>query len=615
MKNNKFAFLALIIITGVAIILADFLLLHLFGNIRRDANIRFGIPALVFLVIYCIVLGRNTRCFAPSYFRDLSFSVLQKRLKRIGAIPIKSIAISVIIHLVFLAGIFIRDGYLGINAAVKWPLIITIFSFGMLVGTFIYVICDGLVSRNLISSKITEYPRDFREKRQEAKILIIPVAVTLVSLLFACGITIIGTSNNGMGTGSMGMGVVIIVLAVFFIFITILGFSLKKNCAVMFNSVVQELENLSSEKKDLTRRVSVCSVDELGTIAGMVNAFSKNLNNGISNIKESVNVLSDIGNRLEENASGMAESITGISAATEQILSKTNDQKTSVSNSNEAIQKVANNIRALDESIYTQVSSMSQASSAVEQMVGNIASIGTVTEKMASQFKTVGAAAGEGSRVQIESAERIKEIVEQSKSLQEANKIIATIASKTNLLAMNAAIEAAHAGESGRGFSVVADEIRKLAENSAAESLNINVKLKQIVKTIDLIVKDSRTSESAFSNVQKQIIETEELVVEVDNAIKEQQTGAREVMESLRVMNEITAKVKTGAHEMTLGNDAVLHEIGALESSAGEILSSMQNISGKIHKINTGAKDVSDMAASTKNSIEKISAIADTFKV
>jgi methyl-accepting chemotaxis protein len=199
--------------------------------------------------------------------------------------------------------------------------------------------------------------------------------------------------------------------------------------------------------------------------------------------------------------------------------------------------------------------------------------------------------------------------------LQEANKIIATIAAQTNLLSMNAAIEAAHAGEAGRGFSVVADEIRKLAENSSSESRKISVELKQIVATIDHIVKDAEASGTAFAEVSRRIGETEKLVIEVNNAIQEQKTGAGQVMESLKAMNDTNAHVSADSQKMGQGNETMLQEISVLQSSAVEIETRMEEMSASIKKIESGAQEVSNLAASSHSSIEKISVIADGFEV
>jgi len=617
MKNKKHTFFALIAGTGFAMIAADFLILLFFENSFSQLRFRFGIPAFVFLILYCLILGRGARYFDYKYFTKLDGEQYLLWLKKIGAVPIQRIALNIVTHAVFLGIVFLGN-YLGINPSIKSPLFLAVISFGMLVGTFVYVMGDGLVSRTLLAHNFTAYPPGYLEKRQEAKAWIIPTAAILVTLGFTCSVTLLGIHRLGLTLDAVkgsALSSIFIPLIVFFLCTFALALNLKRNTGVLYNSVVAQMENLSSEQKDLTRRISICSVDELGSIAGMVNNFSEHLGSGIRDIKDGQEDLSVVGNRLEENASTMADSITRISTAVEKVLHKTKGQMESANTSSLAVQRISEQIQSLEESIFTQTSSITEASAAVEQMVGNISSISSVTEKMAAQFKTVGEASDEGKRIQKESGDRIREIVEQSKTLQDANKIIANIAANTNFLAMNAAIEAAHAGVAGRGFAVVADEIRKLAVNSAAESRKIGIELKQITATIDRIVQDATVSENAFTEVSHRIDETGKLVAEVDNAIHEQKTGASEVIEALRVMRDLTMKVEDGSKEMNQSSESMVKEISTLQNSAGEIETSMEEISGGINTINIGAHEVSTLAAATRASIDKISGIADGFEV
>ncbi|MDR2446881.1 MAG: methyl-accepting chemotaxis protein [Treponema sp.] len=122
---------------------------------------------------------------------------------------------------------------------------------------------------------------------------------------------------------------------------------------------------------------------------------------------------------------------------------------------------------------------------------------------MLDQFKTVNAAVSEGVEIQKESGGKAQEIVEKSKALQEANKIIAAIAAQTNSFAMNAAIESARDGEADRGFPVADDEIRKLAEHASRESQKISAELKRIAETINSIVKGAKAPEQGFGQILK----------------------------------------------------------------------------------------------------------------
>ncbi|MCL2128300.1 MAG: methyl-accepting chemotaxis protein [Treponema sp.] len=607
--NKKHSFQLLVLLTGILTILADFLALLFFGARLSAILPRFGISALAYLAVYNLVLGRNARYFDPAFFQNTEGDEFSGRLKKIGVIPISMIGLHFAVHSVFIGGVFFKGGYLGLDLSVRQPLFMALLCFGLLLGTFIYMTSDALVSRTLFGHKLTRYPRELRENRQELKAFIIPVAFGLVSLSFGFAVGLLGPSLAEKWPA------ILVPVLIYAASVIAMCLTLKKNASMLYSSVIMQMENLTSAKKDLTRRILVNSVDELGTLTGMVNAFSEQLGIVIRDIKDGQKELSGVGTRLEGNASDMAASISHVSEASEQVLARTQGQKESVSNSYQAIQRISRNAKALEESIGTQASSMGQASAAVEEMVGNISSIGLVTEKMAAQFKTVGEAAVNGSGIQQKNKERINEIVGESQSLLETNKIIATIASQTNLLAMNAAIEAAHAGASGLGFSVVADEIRKLAENASAESRKIRDELNQIVKTIDHIVKDAEASETAFAEVSRRIDETGKLVTEVDNAIREQKVGASQVIESLHVMNETAAKVREGSKEIDQGNESVLREIGALQGSAADISARAEDMSGGIKNINAGAKEVSGLAAAVYSSIVKISALADGFEV
>jgi methyl-accepting chemotaxis protein len=617
--NKRRVFFAILCAASVVTAAVVFIILFVF----REPSVppfsllpRAGLTGLGFILLSTLLLGRSARLFDSDNFR-VEGDAYAAALKKFGMVPLRMISLLAVLDNVFLAALFVQGSSLGIPPGMGTSLYLICLSLGLLAGTFVYVLTDRLVSKTLIANELTGYPRDLREGRQSVKMLIVPAAVTFISIFYTLSVVLLIIARAG---GSLPMGredwsLMAVLIVSFTIIVIALAFTLKKSTSSLFDAVIEQLENLSSAKKDLTRRIFICSVDEVGTIAGMVNSFCENMESGMKEIKGGQGDLSVSGLKLEKHASGMASSLERVSRVVEQVQARTNEQQQSVTEASTAVRRIAKSIETLDNSISVQAASMSQASSAVEEMIGNITSIGGLTDKMAVQFKTVDDAAAEGSAIQRESGIRISEIVNQSQALQQANRIIATIAAQTNLLAMNAAIEAAHAGDAGRGFSVVADEIRKLAENSSDESRKIGAELKQIVETIDRIVKNAGALEQSFAQVSAKVHDTGMLALNVDSAIKEQRDGAAQVLEALKVMNEVTGQVSAGSGEMNNGNESMLREIGSLQSQAGEIAGSIAQVAGDIRTVNADAREIAQLALANQTSIQSISKIVDGFEV
>jgi hypothetical protein len=261
---------------------ADFLILLFFGSSFSQLRFRLVIPALVFLALYCLILGRGARYFDYTYFTKLDGEQYLFWLKKIGAVPIMRIALSIVTHAAFL-GIVFSTSYLGIDPSINGTLFLATLSFGMMMGVFVYVYGDNLVSSTLLAHDFTGYPPGYRERRQEAKAWIIPIAAIMVTLGFTSSVTLLGIHRAGGILDTLNgnaFSSILIPLAVFFIGMVVMSLSLKRNTGTVYASVIAQLENLSSEQKDLTKRISICSVDELGSIDGMINTFSNHLNEG-----------------------------------------------------------------------------------------------------------------------------------------------------------------------------------------------------------------------------------------------------------------------------------------------------------------------------------------------
>ena len=209
----------------------------------------------------------------------------------------------------------------------------------------------------------------------------------------------------------------------------------------------------------------------------------------------------------------------------------------------------------------------------------------------------------------------VKVVIENSEGLLEATNVIQNIASQTNLLAMNAAIEAAHAGEAGKGFAVVADEIRKLAEESSSQGNHITTVLNDLKLEIGTLSASTTQLEDEF----RKILELLELVhdrsSEIMNAMNEQSSGSTQVLQAIKDINNITEQVKEGSGEMVYGNREVAQETKKLVETSDDINSSMKNITSSVEKISQSIQLVLQSGENEKQAIEKIAMQLAELKV
>jgi methyl-accepting chemotaxis protein len=189
------------------------------------------------------------------------------------------------------------------------------------------------------------------------------------------------------------------------------------------------------------------------------------------------------------------------------------------------------------------------------------------------------------------------------------------IASQTNLLSMNAAIEAAHAGETGKGFAVVAGEIRKLAESSGTQSKTIGNVLKKIKTAIDKITKSTENVLTKFEAMDSGVRTVVDQEGNIRNAMEEQGQGSRQVLNSVGGITEITRQVKSATGEMLEGSKEVMRESQNLEKITHEITGGMNELANGANEINLAVNNVSEISTKNREGIASLMREVSKFKV
>ncbi len=416
---------------------------------------------------------------------------------------------------------------------------------------------------------------------------------------------------KNMGKLKMLIIVGIIIAAIFSFAVTFISIML---IVKPIEHVSVELKRLSSGGGELSYLKQRKTKDEISGLIDNFNAFIRKLSGLVQNVKGTTKKSKNISEQLSENSVKTFDALSYITNKIEKTNNLFNDFNTNITWSTESIEEITNKINNLANLISNQSSSVEQSTASITQITSTIENISNMTEdkkKYTAELNKITKQGGE--KVHLTS-ELINEISKGAGDMQQMIEIINNIASQTNLLAMNAAIEAAHAGESGKGFAVVAEEIRKLAENTTVNAKNISGTLKTTIDKVKQSLEASEESGMAFEKLNHEVIQVTNILDEISSAIKEISSGSSQILQSVYNLSEITGEVKTGSKNMQEDANVVVNSIKNMRNISEELSYNIQHINNEKANINKSAIQVQSFIEQNKIYIQTLSGEIEKFK-
>ena len=342
----------------------------------------------------------------------------------------------------------------------------------------------------------------------------------------------------------------------------IAGFFAMRSINRVLDGIVSAVEKVGNG--DLTVELGIRWKNEIGRLCASIDSLVGSLGVLVSAFKEQIDELDLTGVTLSGSMGRVGGTMRDIMTSTTGSRARLEEESVLVGETVASMQDLARGVEGLSESLERQHEAARASASSVEAIMAGVESASaSAREALAERDRLQ--SEGEGGRGRMEEASAaVEEIVASSERLGEATILIADSADRTNLLAMNAAIEAAHAGDAGKGFAVVADEIRRLAEQATEKAREIGGDLDRVSASISTVRNSSNAAGESFGSILERARALGDSVERIANDLDEQRGRGSSALEGILRLRDIAGEIADSAETMAKGNEGVLERVDRL---------------------------------------------------
>jgi methyl-accepting chemotaxis protein/ABC-type sugar transport system substrate-binding protein len=363
------------------------------------------------------------------------------------------------------------------------------------------------------------------------------------------------------------------------------------------------LSGQSSREGDLTLRIPVKGRDELGTFARNHNIFIAQIHRIIFKLKNVIERSNAMGRDLASSAVEMSSSIEEISSTTRAMVHREKSLSGFIHNSRNEVSEISTAVRQITDMIQSQSACVNESSAAIEETIASINTISRLSEGKKNLITNLDSLSRQGEESMVKTLQSMNGIVESLDVIRKLIKVINSVAAQTNLLAMNAAIEAAHAGDHGRGFGVVADEIRKLAETTGKNAKDIGSSLGSILSGIEESRMLTGKTDGAIKSLTSGIRDVSDSFIEIISGLNEMAQGTTEITKSLTELRTLTENIREESARIGSRTEEIDNSMAKVSNLSEESSMAMEEFNIGVDEIRKATEFISRVGSENSENI------------